>query len=691
MNRAMTAVAVWACACAQAAPVLANEPVAEEVTVVGYVSRVTVGGKQAQTLREIPNSVSVLTRQRIEDQNLTTIADALTQVPGITVISNDSTQSQYRSRGYNMGLMNDGIPAYSALSGYQQPDLAVYERVEVLRGPAGVLNGTGDPGGVVNMVQKRAEEDFGLRASVSGGSWDQYRGTADVTGRLFGDVRGRAVVAYQDRDFFTRGSSNERATGYGTLAWDATASTTLEVSLLRQKDETFAPYGGLPAQLPSGELLDVPRSTNLVPEWSRYLWDTNDYTLQLSQGLGENWSLRARASRREQRFYFKDAYATTGVNVAGNVNYARRVRDYDYTRDSWDVYLSGGLDLFGQRHEVLVGYNRDDFNSIYEGVNGTAVNNVPFGRPDLVPDFDTPYNLGGETENAQSGFYAQARVTIREPFTVVLGGRLSDFETRTRAVAPGTPGPWTVGRNAADGEFTPYAGVVYDVTRMISLYASYADVFIPQTQQRFDGSVIDSRVGKQYEVGAKAEFFDRRLNASVALFNLRDTGRAFADAAHPTFFVNAGEVESKGWEIEAVGSLWEGYEVQAGYTRLDTVYLRDAVNAGLVFDTWEPGHLVKLWGVRRFAGGALEGLTVGLGGNYSARTRSGNGASAIRDQDSFVVVNAMVGYRFGDHVSLSLNLNNLLDETYYTRLGGTNTYNSYGEPFSATVGVSVSF
>jgi outer membrane receptor for ferric coprogen and ferric-rhodotorulic acid len=676
--------------CTIADQALANEPL-DVVTVTGYVSGATVGGKEAQSLREIPNSVSVLTQQRIEDQNLTTVADALAQVPGVTVISNDSTQSQYRSRGYNMGLMNDGIPAYAALSGYQQPDLAVYERVEVLRGPAGVLNGTGDPGGVVNMVQKRATEDFGLRAQVSGGTWNNYRGTVDLNGSLLGDgsLRGRVVGAYQDREFFTQGSSNERATGYGTLSWDATSSTTIDLSALRQKDETFAPYSGLPAQLPGGELLDVSRSTNLVPEWARYLWDTNDLALKVSQGLGENWTLRARVARREQRFYFKDAYTTTGVNVAGYVNYARRVRDYDYTRDSVD--LSGGFELFGRRHDVLVGYNRDDFNSIYEGVNGTAVNNVPFGRPDLVPDFDTPYNLGGESENEQSGFYAQARLKLLEPLTVVLGGRLSDFTTRSRNVAPGVASAWSVGRNQADGEFTPYAGLVYDLTTKISLYASYADVFIPQTQLRFDGSVIDPRVGQQYELGAKGEFFERRLNASVAAFNLRDTNRAFADPDHLTFFVNAGEVESKGWEIEAVGSLWKGYELQAGYTRLDTVYLRDVTNLGLVFDTWEPRHTFKLWGVRRFEGGALNGLTVGLGSNAATRSRSGNGASAIRDQDSYVVVNAMAAYRFGDNLSVNLNLNNLLDESYYTRLGGTNTYNSFGEPFSAWLGVSVKF
>jgi outer membrane receptor for ferric coprogen and ferric-rhodotorulic acid len=273
----------------------------------------------------------------------------------------------------------------------------------------------------------------------------------------------------------------------------------------------------------------------------------------------------------------------------------------------------------------------------------------------------------------------------------VLGGRLSDFETRSRNVAPATPTPWVVGRNQADGEFTPYAGLVYDITNWMSLYASYADLFIPQTQLRVTGEVIDPRVGKQYEAGAKAEFFERRLNASVALFNLRDTNRAFADAANPTFFVNAGEVESKGWDAEIVGTLPRGFEIQAGYTRLDTEYLRDLANAGLVFDTWEPRHSAKLWGVRRFEGGALGGLTLGVGGNYATRTRSGNGASAIRDQDSYLLLNAMATYKLGEHVSMSLNLNNLLDETYYTRLGGTNTYNSFGEPFNASLGVTLVF
>ncbi len=670
----------------------ANEPL-DTVTVTGYVSGASVGGKEAQRLRDIPNSVSVLTSQRIEDQNLTTLAEALTQVPGVTVISNDSSQSQYRSRGHNMGLMNDGIPAYGALSGYQQPDMVLYERIEVLRGPAGVLNGTGDPGGVVNLVQKRAQEEFRLRANLSGGTWENYRGTLDVTGPFVegGSLRGRGVVSLQDRDYFTDRTANERATLYATLGWDATSSTTFEFSALRQDDDTRASYSGLPAQLPAGELLDVRRSFNPVPGWARTLWETNDYSAQVTQSLGENWSLRARVSRRDQRLYFKDAFIANGVSTAGTVSYSRRERDVNYLRDTWDLYLSGRFDLLGREHQLLVGYNNDDFSNTSVGANAPPVNGVPFGRDDLVPEFDLPYNLGTESETAQSGVYLQARLRLLEPLTLVLGGRLSDFEARSRNTAPGTPTPWVVSRNQADGEFTPYAGFVYELSDRISLYGSYADVFIPQSQLRVNGTVLDPRVGRQYEAGAKGEFFERRLNASVAVFNLRDTGRAFADDANPTFFVNGGEVESKGWEAEAVGTLPRGYEVQAGYTRLDTVYVRDLNNAGLTFSTWEPRHSVKLWGVRRFDGGALNGLTLGLGANAASRSRAGNGDSAIREQESYVIVNALAGYRFGEHLSVTLNLNNLLDETYYTRLGGTNTYNTYGDPLNAALAVALTF
>ncbi len=657
------------------------------LTVIGagaYIAGDVSVGKLPASQREIPQSVSVITRQRIEDQNLVTVADALNQAVGVTVISNDTTQSQYRSRGYSPGVMNDGVPAYNALSGYQQFDLAIFDRVEVLRGPAGVFQGSGEPGGVVNLVRKRAQRAFDASVQLSAGSWDNYGAQADVTGPLNADgsVRARAVVSAVDRDYFYERTHTRKLLGYGTLDWDIAPATTLSLAATIQDDETDVPYMGLPAWTDGG-LIDAPRSTNPYPDWNRYEWDTRDYLAELNHRFDSGWNAVVRLSRRDQDFYFRDGFPSTGVDPdTGTLNYSRRVRDFNYERDAVDLFLSGPFRLFGREHQALIGYNYDSLLSVFDGINAPGVTDVPFGRHDLVPDFDLAHTLGSETETRQSGFYGQLRLRVAEPLIVVAGARVSDFRVRSRNVPPATPTAWTTNANKTDGEVTPYAAAVFEVNERISLYASYSDIFVPQSQDRSGGGTLDPRVGRQYEIGSKGEFFDGRLTASIALFDLRDENRAFQDPDNPGFFLNAGEVESKGWEAEVAGSPAPGWDIQAGYTRLETEYLRDRNNEGLPFSTWEPRHTFKLWSVRRFGNGLLEGLSVGLGVNAVSSSTAGTGTSAVRRQGGYAITNALLSYRIDEHFTLALNLNNLFDRTYYTRLGGLNTYNTYGEPFN---------
>ena len=265
--------------------------------------------KMPASQREIPQSISVITRQRIEDQNLITVADVLTQAVGVTVISNDTTQSQYLSRGHSLGVMNDGVPAYNALSGYQQIDLAVFERVEVLRGPAGVFQGSGQLGGVVNLVRKRAQREFGVTGQLSAGSWDNYAAQADVTGPLNADgsVRARAVLSATDRDYFYERTHTRKLLGYATLDWDIAPSTTLSFAATIQDDETDVPYMGLPA-LTSGDLIKVSRSTNPYPDWNLYEWNTKDFLAELNHRFDSGWDATIRLSRRDQDFLFQGRF-----------------------------------------------------------------------------------------------------------------------------------------------------------------------------------------------------------------------------------------------------------------------------------------------------------------------------------------------------------------------------------------------
>ncbi|MCR6663581.1 MAG: TonB-dependent siderophore receptor [Luteimonas sp.] len=673
----------------------------DEITVKGkreYTSPVTIGGKIPLSPREIPNSVSVITQRRIEDQNLVTVEDALRFVTGVTSTPNNGIQGQYRARGHVLALQKDGVPSYGALSGYQQLDLAVYERLEVLRGPAGVLQGSGEPGGVLNVVRKRGLDEFAGSVSLSAGSWSNYRGTVDVGGPLNaeGTLRGRFVALAHDRDYEVEITNEQKWLGYGALDWDLGDSTTLGLAIARQRTDVIGPNGGLPSWS-TGQLLDVPRSTTVAQDWEYSGSHMNDYVLDLEHRFSNGWIGKFSISRRDHQEPFKDAYPTTGVDpVTNTLSYARREYLYEYRREAFDLYFAGPVDLFGRTHTFLVGYNDDRLDTENAGVALTTaalqLHGIPFDRPDLVPDFDLPFDRGGLNETRQKGLYAQGRFSLAEPATLVVGGRWTDFDVRTRNQVPGAaPGPWIQGASA-DGEFTPYAGFLYDINKTYTAYASYADIFIPQAQLKADGTPLDPRVGKQFEVGSKAEFFDGRLIASLALFKLRDTGRSLADPNAVGFFVNAGEVESKGWEVEVTGSPAPGYELQAGYTRQQTEWIvATAALQGLEFSAWEPKHTFKLWAVRRFSEGPVEGLTFGFGFNTISGYEAGTGTAAIRSIGGHTFANAMASYRFNDHFSLVFNVNNITDKVYYTRLGGLNSYNTYGDPRNYALTARISF
>lgn len=652
----------------------------------GYISKTTVGGKEPLSAREVPQSVSVITSERVRDQNAATVTEALNMATGVTVISNDMHQSQFLSRGYHMNVSYDGVPSYNSFSGVQQLDMTIYERAEVLRGPAGVFAGNsgGDMGGTVNLVRKRAKNAFALEGSVGTGTWRNHQASVDVTGPLnaAGTLRGRAVLALTDKGWSIERAHTSKQVGYATLDWDATPQTTLSLSAAYQRDRLRAGMSGLPAWT-SGGLLNVPRSTNTSPDWNRSGWTHRMFVADAQHRFASGWQATARLMRLEQDQFFHDAFTWSGVNPATHtLSYRSRYGDYENTRHSVDVYASGPFTLWGREHRALFGYQSEKWDQSYQGFGlgrqRIVTDNVPFGRHDLVPDPRRPYTQGGDTDTRQSGVYGQLRLRAAEPLTVVLGGRWSWYKTRSRSNWPATPTPWEAGGERVSGHFTPYAAVLYDINPVWTAYASFSDIFAPQDEQTVSGETLKPREGRQFELGAKAGFMDGRLLLTASVYDMRDVNRARTDLQNPDYYVNDGEVQSRGWDVEVVGRPAPGWEVQAGYTRQNSKYTKDARNQGLKFRFWEPRHILKLWGMRHFESGPLQGLSVGLGVNaYSA---SASGANSQRRQGGYAVANLMARYRINSHWDVQLNANNLFDRTYYTRLGGTNTYNTYGDP-----------
>lgn len=669
--------------------------IADKVTILGARATyapptASAGSREPVSILEIPNTVSVITRQRMDDQNMASVDDALSQMIGVSVSPWDTTTAQYRARGAIMDLSYDGIAAFST-SGQPQFDLAMYDRIEVLRGPAALFRGSGNPSGSVDLIRKRGRDTFGISAAAQAGSWDNYRGELDAGGPLMdnGRLRSRLVLAGQDRSFFHDRTEFSKWLGYGVLDFDLTDNTVLSFSAAYQDDRTDSPSMGLPAYL-DGRFLDVGRSTHVYPSWNKYEHQTDEYALDITHSMASGWVLRARGLIGGQDKTYQDAFPNTGVNPdTMTTNYTRRAWDVWVGREAIDAYASGPVSLFGQTHHLTFGVNTQLYEWNQVGVPQTQFTNIPIFNPDAVPAPVLNYTTGSAGETQQSGAYAQARISVTEPFKLVLGGRVSDFENRSRTIPPGTPTDWRT-TTKETGQFSPYLGAVYYLRPNISAYASYTDIFIPQSARQVTGETLEPRIGLQYEFGLKGRFFNDGLTAAFAIFESREENRSLADTANPGFFLPAGEIEVRGWEVEIVGNPAENLDLSLGYSNLTTEHTVHPTLAGRVSSPFEPEHAVKLYARYQFTAPGLERFFAAGGMQYSSGI-VGTGVEGLREQGAFVVVSLQGGMRLTRNASVSLAVNNVLDEVYWARVGGLNTYNTYGEPRSIMLSVRAAF
>lgn len=661
-----------------------------------YAARAaTVAAKTAQPLREIPQSVSVVTRQRLDDQNIVTLEQALRETTGVTSIPYGDGSAYYQVRGYPAEIQYDGIPANSAVQYQSQFDIAMYDRVELLRGPSGLLQGAGNPAGTINLVRKRPHDSFGWAGSLMGGSWNNFHGDVDVTGPLdeAKTLRGRFVAAGDDRDFFYDKGHERHGLVYGILEYDIAPDTTLTVSGSWQ-NQTQGPldYGqSLLAVPPNGQFLDAPRSAFFGTDWSRSYTHTRDAYASIDHDFGNGWAAKASIDYRQQRLTGPYGYIAGLIATDLSADYALQNQ---YVMNKWvgaDANISGPIRLFGRTHQLLFGANYAwQGNVSFGGYEDAEVANV-FHID--IPRTVVPFTFGSDIRTEQFGAYAQGRFSLADPLTLVAAVRITDYRSRERDAVADADGNVTVGRYGSfastgrvSGHATPTVGLIYDVTRQISLYGSYATIFVPQGgDQTFGGGALKPRTGEQFEVGAKGSFLNGALIASAALFSLSDRNRAFGDPEHPDFYLAIGKARSRGAEAEISGEPLPGWNLFAGYTYLKTKYLQDDSSQGLIFDTEEPKHNFKLWSSYRF--GPIEQPGFQIGGGVRVMSRTSRGGPY---QPTYAIVDGQVGYRLNAQWSATVSVNNLFDKSYYARVP-SQFFGLYGEPRSFTVTLRKSF
>ncbi|MBH9417439.1 Fe(3+)-pyochelin receptor FptA [Pseudomonas aeruginosa] len=655
---------------------------------------VTTLGKVPLKPRELPQSASVIDHERLEQQNLFSLDEAMQQATGVTVQPFQLLTTAYYVRGFKVDSFElDGVPALLGNTASSPQDMAIYERVEILRGSNGLLHGTGNPAATVNLVRKRPQREFAASTTLSAGRWDRYRAEVDVGGPLSasGNVRGRAVAAYEDRDYFYDVADQGTRLLYGVTEFDLSPDTLLTVGAQYQHIDSITNMAGVP-MAKDGSNLGLSRDTYLDVDWDRFKWDTYRAFGSLEQQLGGGWKGKVSAEYQEadSRLRYAGSFGAIDPQTGDGGQLMGAAYKFKSIQRSLDANLNGPVRLFGLTHELLGGVTYAQGETRQDTARFLNLPNNPVNvyrwDPHGVPRPQIgQYTSPGTTTTTQKGLYALGRIKLAEPLTLVVGGRESWWDQDT-------PAP----RFKPGRQFTPYGGLIWDFARDWSWYVSYAEVYQPQAdRQTWNSEPLSPVEGKTYETGIKGELADGRLNLSLAAFRIDLENNPQEDPDHPgppnnPFYISGGKVRSQGFELEGTGYLTPYWSLSAGYTYTSTEYLKDSQNdSGTRYSTFTPRHLLRLWSNydlpwqdRRWSvGGGLQAQS-----DYSVDYRG-----VSMRQGGYALVNMRLGYKIDEHWTAAVNVNNLFDRTYYQSLSNPNWNNRYGEPRSFNVSLRGAF
>ncbi len=668
------------------------------------VKSTTAGTKMMMTQRDIPQSVSIISEQRMDDQQLQTLGDVMDSTQGISKSQADSDRVSYFSRGFQIdNYMVDGIPTWFESRwnlGDALTDMALYERVEVVRGSNGLMTGTGNPSASINMIRKHAtSREFKGNVSAEYGSWNKQRYVMDLQSPLTddGNVRARIVAGYQDNDSWLDRYHNEKNFFSGIIDADLGETTSLAVGYEYQKIKVDSPtWGGLPRWNTDGSKNSYDRARSTAPDWAYNDKEINKVFVTLKQRFADTWQATMNATHSEIKFDSKTMYVDAYVNKADGMlvgPYSNYGPGYDYVGgtgwnsgkrkvDALDLFADGGYDLFGRQHNLMFGgsYSKQNnryFSSwanVFPAEIGSFNNfNGNFPQTDWAPQ-----SLAQDDTTHMKSLYAATRISLADPLHLILGARYTNWHIDTLS--------YSMEKNHT----TPYAGLVYDINDNWSTYASYTSIFQPQNKRDSSGKYLTPVTGNNYEVGLKSDWMNSRLTTTLAVFRIeqdnvaQSTGAPIPGTNGDIAYKTAKGTVSKGVEFEVNGAITDNWQMTFGATR----YVAED-NEGNAVNPNLPRTSVKLFTSYRLP--VMPELTVGGGVNWQNRvyTDTATPYGTFRaEQGSYALVDLFTRYQVTKNFSVQGNVNNLFDKTYDTNVEGSIVY---GEPRNVSITANYQF
>ncbi|WP_434151347.1 TonB-dependent siderophore receptor [Methylocaldum gracile subsp. desertum] len=642
---------------------------------------------------DTPVSVQVVPRAVMQDQQTTRIKDALENVSGVRPQTSLGRGHGFLIRGFrNQRVFRNGLVA-GGISIGEAPefDTANLQSVEVLKGPAAILFGRIEPGGMINVVTKRPEDTPHYSLEQRFGSYDFYRTEWDATGAITEDRSWsyRFAGAYQNNESFRDFNFNDRILVQPSVTWRPTDATemTLEVEALYQEyqaDRGLFAIGDRPAPIPISRSFIDPDDP--IDTLSRV-----NLGFTLSHAFNETWTLRNRflaSFNEDDNFSVKPANAFTVQQFldpgTGNRTYLRNIFSQAAESETYttNLDLTGNLELWGTRHQTLVGFDflrstgtyltRGNFLSPVPGLEIDIYNPVyGIDRSFYANALATPFPAGRNHSYFRDewyGVYFQDHITLWDKLHILGGGRY-DWATTGRGLGDSFSAAEADLPSREDEAFSPRVGILYQPWYWLSVYGNWTTSFGANNAITGSGATVDPEIGEQFEAGLKTELFDQRLTTTLAYYHLTKENILTRDfsSPDPNAVAPIGEARSQGIELDVSGQITDELSLIGSYAFTDARITKD--NEGRQGNRMNnvPEHAGSLWlkyDIRRYE--PLNGLSFGAG-VFIAGQREGDDANTFV-LPGYVRLDAFAAYRYrlGDaNLIAQFNIRNLLDKTYY--------------------------
>jgi iron complex outermembrane recepter protein len=672
----------------QQPPAMAEGDEEQEIVVTGdregySAPDASTATKTDTPLRDIPANIQVIPQQVLEDQGVVRLEEAVRNVSGVNFSLDSGAQGvTFNARGFTVNQFKNGLEEGFATRSI--PETANLERIEVLKGPASVLFGQAEPGGLINQVTKRPLPDPFYKVEFTAGSYDFYRPTLDFSGPLNSDktLAYRLNVAYENTESFRDRVEAERFFIAPVLTWQIGANTTLtlEGEYFHDKrpiDRGLVAVGDEPADIPFTRFLGDPRRRYEIEEQRAYLY--------LDHRFNQNLSLRnALRFTRAKKIY-------NSLESSGGLEFGEQLLPLfaSFGRELYETYtlqtdLIGKFNTGTVAHTVLLGLElarQTGVNFDQQSAEDAAVIDIFNPSYDFPPiDFQDQPGSNGNTRANTIGVYLQDQIALLDNLKLVLGGRFDSYDAEESYRDSSSS-------SSEASEFSPRAGIVYQPSEAVSLYANYSRAFVPQAGRITGGGAAKPERGTQYEVGVKANFLDNRLSSTLAAYEITKSNVLTEDPSDPDLSIQVGEQRSRGIEFDLAGEILPGWNIIASYAYTDAEITED--------NTYEVGNRLNnvpfntasLWTTYRIQKGSLEGLGFGAGIFY-VDSRQGDLNNSF-EVPGYTRVDAAIYYE-KESFKAVLNFKNLFDVEYF--VGVQNRRNiPPGEPFTVQGTISWEF